>query len=192
LNQVFFVRGRYPDNVIGFSTHEKTDWRNSILIAYAKGARTFERHIDIDFEGVPVSPYCTLPEQADDWFKAFKKVQEMCGPPGTAKRIPPRREIEYLDQLVRGVYAKKDLPVGHILTEKDIYLAIPLLKGQISCRELMSGEVLRSAVAEDAPIHLRDIDSPYSSDSDLQKVIDARGVDALRADATSPRLVSKN
>jgi N-acetylneuraminate synthase len=148
LNQIDFLRNRYPDNVIGYSTHEMTDWKNSVMMAYAKGARTFERHIDIDYEGVPVSPYCTKPEQADQWFKAFKKAQEMCGAPGTAKRIPPEKETRYLDQLVRGVYAVRDLPSGHVLTDKDVYLAVPLLKGQISCRELMSGEVLRNAVAK--------------------------------------------
>src|ERR1700677_1498527 len=52
LNQIDFLRSRYPDNTIGLSTHESTDWANSILIAYAKGARTFERHIDIDSDGV--------------------------------------------------------------------------------------------------------------------------------------------
>ena len=31
----------------------------SMLIAYAKGARTFERHIDIDADGMTVSPYCS-------------------------------------------------------------------------------------------------------------------------------------
>jgi N-acetylneuraminate synthase len=177
INQIDFLRNRYPDNVIGFSTHEKTDWQFSIMMAYAKGARTFERHIDIDFEDVPVSPYCTLPEQADQWFKAFKKAQEMCGAPGTAKRIPPEREIRYLDQLVRGVYAKTDLPAGHVLSDRDVYLAIPLLKGQISCRELMSGEVLRNPIAKDKPVNLVDIDSPYSMSSDLQKTIDQRGID---------------
>ena len=59
LNQIDFLRARYPDTLIGFSSHEMTDWRSSVLIAYAKGARTFERHVDIDFEGAPVSPYCT-------------------------------------------------------------------------------------------------------------------------------------
>lgn len=191
INQVDFLRNRYPDNVIGFSTHEKTDWQFSIMMAYAKGARTFERHIDIDYEGVPVSPYCTLPEQADQWFKAFKKAQEMCGAPGTAKRIPPEKEIRYLDQLVRGVYAKYDLPAGHVLTDKDVYLAVPLLKGQISCRELMSGEVLRNAVTKDKPVQLRDIDSPYSMNSELQKTIDQRGIDPEPpAENNSPRLVT--
>ena len=74
LNQIDFLRVRYPSHTIGFSTHEHADWRSSMLIAYAKGARTFERHIDIDADGKPVSPYCSLPEQADTWFKAFQKA----------------------------------------------------------------------------------------------------------------------
>src|SRR5439155_13469550 len=51
LNQIDFLRDRYPENVIGFSTHEYHDWDHSILISYAKGARTFERHIDVDSDG---------------------------------------------------------------------------------------------------------------------------------------------
>lgn len=193
LNQIDFLRSRYPRNVIGFSTHECTDWRSSVMMAYAKGARTFERHIDIDYEGVPVSPYCTLPEQADDWFKAFKKAQEMCGAPGTAKRIPPEKEVRYLDELVRGVYARRDLPVGHVLTEADVYLAVPLVKGQLSCREFMRGEVLRAPLKADAPIHLGDIDSPYAADSALQHLINERGVEAIApAAAERPRLVASN
>jgi sialic acid synthase SpsE len=81
-----------------------------MLIAYAKGARTFERHVDIQTDGVTVSPYCSLPEQIDTWFKAFHKAKEMCGASTTQKRIPPVKEIKYLDSLVRGVYAKRDLP----------------------------------------------------------------------------------
>src|SRR6266853_5280353 len=48
LNQIDFLVNRYPNHVIGFSTHEYHDWEASIMMAYAKGARTFERHIDID------------------------------------------------------------------------------------------------------------------------------------------------
>ncbi|MEN3976050.1 N-acetylneuraminate synthase family protein [Emcibacter sp. SYSU 3D8] len=193
LNQIDFLKNRYPDNVIGFSTHEQTDWQFSVMMAYAKGARTFERHVDIDYQGVPVSPYCTLPEQADQWFKAFKKAQEMCGAPGTAKRIPPEKEVKYLNELVRGVYARADLPAGHVLTDEDVYLAIPLLKGQLSCRELMRGEVLRAPVTQDAPINLGDIDSPYSADSALRRMIDDRGVSPLPAEPDARlRLASKD
>jgi len=176
MNQIDFLRSRYPANTVGFSTHECTDWSSSMLIAYAKGARTFERHIDIDAGGIPVSPYCSLPEQADTWFKAFHKAKEMCGAPGTQKRIPPQKEITYLDSLVRGVYAKRDLPEGHILSDDDVYLAIPLQRGQISCRELMSGEVLLSPVSQDEAIPIDAIESPYSSIPSLRNLIYSRGL----------------
>jgi sialic acid synthase SpsE len=191
LNQVDFLVKRYPDNVIGLSTHEYHDWRSSVMLAYAKGARTFERHVDIEHEGVPVSPYCSLPEQVDEWFKAFLKAQEMCGAPGVAKRVPPEKEIQYLDGLVRGVYAKFDLPAGHVLKDEDLYLAIPLQKGQISCRELMRGEVLLNPIAKDDAVMFRNIESPYSANSSIAKMIENRGIDP-KVRATGPRLAASN
>jgi N-acetylneuraminate synthase len=180
MNQIDFLKNRYPNNTIGYSTHEYTDWTNSMLISYAKGARTWERHIDIDSDGVKVSPYNSLPHQVDEWFKAFHKVKEMCGAPGTHKRMPPKKEIEYLDALVRGVYAKEDLPEGHSLTDEDVYLAIPLQKGQLSCRELMSGEMLLRPLKKDQAIHIDDIESPYAQIPSLKKTIYNRGLDVSR------------
>ncbi|HLY99773.1 MAG TPA: N-acetylneuraminate synthase family protein [Candidatus Angelobacter sp.] len=176
LNQIDFLRSRYPHHTIGFSSHEYHDWTASIMMAYAKGARTFERHIDIETDGVKVSPYCSRPEQIDTWFKAYHKAKEMCGAPGTQKRVPPQKEISYLDSLVRGVYAKHDLPEGHALTDDDVYLAIPLQKGQISCRELMRGEVLLRAVKRDEPIMIESIDSPYARIPSLTALIYNRGL----------------
>jgi N-acetylneuraminate synthase len=184
LNQIDFLKARYPGAVIGFSTHEMTDWTSSIMIAYAKGARTFERHIDIDHDGVPVSPYCTLPHQADQWFRAFHKAKEMCGSEGVAKRAPPDKEIRYLDALVRGVYAKRDLDAHHVLTEDDVYFAVPLVHGQISVREFTGGEILKSAIGRDQPVRIREIDSDYANDLVLQRLIDDRGV--ARAPAAAP------
>lgn len=176
LNQIDFLRDRYPGHTIGYSTHEYHDWETSMHIAYAKGARTYERHVDVQTEGMTVSPYCSLPDQVDTWFRAWAKAKEMCGAPGTAKRIPPEREIRYLDALVRGVYAKRDLPEGHILTDDDVYLAVPLQKGQISCRELMRGEVLLKGVEADKPVSIDMIDSPYAYNETLKRVILDRGI----------------
>jgi N-acetylneuraminate synthase len=180
MNQIDFLRNRYPDNVIGYSTHEYHDWSSSMLISYAKGARTWERHIDIEMDGVPVSPYCTLPHQADTWFKAFHKAREMCGAAGLQKRIPPAREVEYLDKLVRGIYAKADLPEGYVITkegmEKDFYMSIPLQKGQLSVREVISGLKLTKPLKADEPLMVDGIDSPYASSPQLMKQIYNRGL----------------
>lgn len=176
LNQIDFLRRRYPGHTIGFSSHEYDDWVGSVMIAYAKGARTFERHIDIEMDSVPVSPYCSLPEQIDLWFKAFHKAKAMCGLSSETKRIPSEKETKYLDLLVRGVYARKDLPRGHKLTMEDVYLAVPLQKGQISCRELMTKESLLHNCKKDAPVMIDMIDSPYANSDALKKKIYNRGI----------------
>jgi sialic acid synthase SpsE len=179
LNQIDYLKNRFANHVIGLSTHEYTDWHSSMLMSYAKGARTWERHIDIDYEGVPVAKYCTLPAQADVWFKAFNKAVEMCGGAVDTRRIISKKEIEYLDALVRGVYAKKDIEIGYELNAdnfaKDFYLAVPLLKGQLSCREIMNGEKLTKAIKANESLTIEHIDGPYAENESLKKLILTRG-----------------
>lgn len=179
LNQIDFLRDRYPGHTIGWSSHEWKDWTTSVTIAYAKGARTFERHIDIDTDGVQIAKYSSLPAQIDTWFKAFHKVKEMCGSAGTSRKIPMQKETAYLDSYIRGVYAKRDLKAGQLLSEYDIYLAIPLQKGQISTRELMLGEFghrMLTDCKKDEPIKIDNMDTPYASNEELKALIYQRGL----------------
>jgi len=176
ISQVDFLKERYPNNYIGFSTHEYQSWDLSIAIAYAKGARLFERHIDIQDEEKEVSQYCSLPENIDSWFRSFKKAKQMCGNSSNRRREITDKERVYLEHLIRGVYAKNDLKAGHKLTDADVYLAIPLQQGQISCREYIRGEVLTKEIKANEVIKIDDIDSPYSKVEQLKKLIYSRGV----------------
>ncbi|MDR3642618.1 MAG: N-acetylneuraminate synthase family protein [Candidatus Doudnabacteria bacterium] len=179
LDQIDFLKNRFPDHTIGLSTHEYHDWYSSLLIAYGKGARTFERHIDIDEGGAEVAKYSSLPEQIDVWFRAYNKAREMCGTAKTERRVPLERESKYLDGYIRGVYAKHDLKKGDILMEEDIYMAIPLQKGQISSRELMLGKYGHKMIADckaDEPIKIDIIDTPYAHNEELKKTIYGRGL----------------
>lgn len=180
LDQIDYLRRRYPEHVIGLSTHEYHDWHSSMLISYGKGARTWERHIDIDLECVAVSSYCSLPEQCDQWYKAFLKAKEMCGGITNTRRVISRKETEYLDALVRGAYARRDLESGYVFSketfEKDFYLAIPLHKGQLSCREVMNGEKLLGPLKKNEKLTIEDIDGPYSKTPSLKTFILNRGI----------------
>lgn len=183
LNQIDFLRNRYPNHVIGLSAHDShknDDYIASVIIGYAKGVRLFERHIDIDSEGVMISEYSFKPNQIDAWFKACQKAQIMCGSPESQRKIPLVKEKDFLDNYIRGVYANRDLAEGHVLTNEsygeDIYLAIPLQKGQISCRELMNGEKLLRNIPKDKPIMIDDIDGPYADNDELKKTIYNRGM----------------
>ena len=180
LNQIDYLRDRYTDHVIGFSSHEYHDWESSMYISYAKGARTWERHIDIEYNNVPVAPYCSLPEQADTWFKAFNKAKEMSGGSSISRRIIPVDEIKYLDALVRGIYLKRDLPVGHVIDSStfniDFKLAVPLQKGQLSTREVINGTVIKNNLKANEPLKIADISGPISETESLRIQILNRGV----------------
>jgi len=178
LDQIDYMQKRYSNHPIGISTHEYHDWSSSMFIAYGKGVRLFERHIDINTDGFQVAKYSSLPNQIDTWFKAFHKARQMSGTSKNTRRIPIEKEVKYLDSYVRGVYAKHDIQEGQYLTEDDIYLAIPLQKGQISTRELMLGRYghkMTMACPKDHPITIDMVDTPYSSE-DMMEQIMSRGL----------------
>lgn len=174
--QIDLLRSLFPQNVIGFSTHERNeDIGDAMIMAYAKGARTFERHIDIANEEKGVSPYCSLPEDFDKWVKAYKKAVAMNGTAIACRRDIPVRETKYLDALVRGVYARKDMPAGTQLTLDDVYFAIPVQKGQLSCREFKGGEVLNMQVLADKPLTVENTKTEYLKKEDIF-MIENRGL----------------
>ena len=177
LNQIDFLKRRYPDITIGWSGHETSkDCTDTMLVVYSKGARTFERHVDIVTPDKTLSPYCSTPQDVSDWFAAFNRAKLLCGGSGDQRRTLPRKEIEYLDALVRGVYARRDLPAGARITRADYYRAVPLQKGQLSSRELIEGDVLVKPVAKDAKITVDLFDNPYARTAELRQLIEGRGL----------------
>jgi N-acetylneuraminate synthase len=179
LNQIDFLKNRYPNNVIGFSTHEQGDSYDSMLISYSKGARTFEKHIDIKEKDIEISKYSSTPEEIDSWFKSWNKVKLMCGTSGLERLISIKEEKDFLDNYTRGVYFKNDVKSGSKITNDDIYLAIPVHKGQISVRELMLGEygfTLKKDCKRDEKLMIDDIHSEYSTNEKMKKFINERGI----------------
>ena len=179
LNQIDYLSIRYPDVTLGYSCHEYHDWQASVMMAHAKGVRTFERHVDINDDGFKVATYSSLPHQIDTWFKAWNKAREMCGGSSDFRRNFLAREIEYLDSYVRGVYAKRNLVAGQTLTEDDVYLAIPLRKGQASSRELMLGKFGHKLLKDcplDQAIDVEALDTPYANDPAMLEQYRKRGL----------------
>ena len=180
LNQIDYLKNRYTDNIIGFSSHEYLDWTMSMFISYAKGARTWERHIDIDYNDVEVSPYNSKPVNCNDWYLAYHQAKELCGSSPTSKRIISIKETKYLDELVRGVYAKKDINKGVSIDSNNFndffYLSIPLKKGQLSCREIINDTIITNKINKDEPLKVDDIDGPLSKNPSIKELIMKRGV----------------
>ena len=147
-----------------------------MLIAYAKGARTFERHVDIDEDGIPVSPVRSLPHQIDHGLRLIIKPWRCVEHQGYRKEMYRRRKQGILMHSSEAFMPKRRLPEGHSLSEKDVYLAIPLQKGQICCREFIKGVVLLKSCQKDEPIMIDIISSSYAKNEDLKRLIYNRGI----------------
>jgi N-acetylneuraminate synthase len=55
-------------------------------------------------------------------------------------------------------------------------LAIPLQKGQLSCRELLNDQVLAKEWKKDEPLMVDMVDSLYNHDETLKKQLFMRGL----------------
>ena len=111
----------------------------------------------------------------------MKKAQEMCGSGSADRRAVPEGERRYLDALVRGVYAKRDLAAGEILTHEDVFFAVPLLKGQMSTREFTGGERVTGPVTVNTPLDVHSVEAPALADPTLVALILDRGLDISTA-----------
>jgi sialic acid synthase SpsE/quercetin dioxygenase-like cupin family protein len=135
LNQIEFICDRYPGVQIGFSTHEDPDNYDSIRIAVAKGATIFEKHVGVPTEKYSLNAYSATPEQARCWLEAAADTYRMCGVAGRRKEIYAQ-ELADIQPLWRGVYATNDLRQGQKIALKDVFLAMPNIKGQLVAHNL--------------------------------------------------------
>ncbi len=141
LNQIDDLKERFPHVPIGFSTHEDPDDFNPIRLAYAKGARIFERHVGLQTQKHTLNKYSSTPAQVAEWVGAYKESAASCG--GDYKTPATPEEIASLRSLMRGVFAKKEIKKGQKITRDKVFFAMPLHEGQ-----LVSGDWFNGAKAD--------------------------------------------
>ena len=150
LNMIDIMRQRYPDVTIGWSTHENPDETVPVHIAVAKGAQMFERHIGLETDKIKLNAYSSTPKQLDKWIDAYGVANQICG--GSDFREVDPAEKESLDSLRRGVYARKPIKKGTVLSRDQIYFAMPYTEGSLSSAEWRNGITVLSDMKTDAPI----------------------------------------
>jgi sialic acid synthase SpsE len=135
LNQIDFIRQRYPNIAIGYSTHEEPANFDSIKLAIAKGARVFERHVGIATNEYKLNQYSSTPAQIEEWIASAKEAFIICGHPGQSRYIS-EKETKALKELKRGVFAKELIKEGERVEPSSVFLAIPSIKDQLLANDL--------------------------------------------------------
>ncbi|MBA4388990.1 MAG: spore coat protein [Verrucomicrobia bacterium] len=135
LNQIDLFKARYPKASIGYSTHEDPNNLEAIKIAVGKGAVLFERHVGVKTDKFSLNAYSSTPEQTRKWVEAARKAFEMCGVGGKRPEFTSE-ELKSLKELGRGVYARRAISKGELITMADVFQAIPALEDQVIAGEL--------------------------------------------------------
>lgn len=158
LNQIDLLLKRYPEVIIGFSSHEHPDNCDSIKIAIAKGAKIFERHIGIKTDKYSLNNYSSTPEQIYKWLDSAKKTFEMCGIYGV-RRSFSAKEIADLRGLKRGVFAKTEIKEGEKITQDKIFFAIPNFETQYIANDISKYKefIAKKNIPKNQPVMLDDV-----------------------------------
>jgi sialic acid synthase SpsE/quercetin dioxygenase-like cupin family protein len=124
LSQIDFLKKRYENIPIGYSTHESPDNVDLIKIAVAKGATIFEKHVGLNTYKYPINSYSVNLEQADKWLAAALYSLKVCGE--KKNRLPENiLEKKSLAELRRGIFAKRFIKSGDLITKDNVYFAFP-------------------------------------------------------------------
>ncbi|MDO4965146.1 MAG: N-acetylneuraminate synthase family protein [Lachnospiraceae bacterium] len=150
---------RYPDITIGYSGHEDPDNNMVAMMAIAKGSKILERHVGLPTETITLNAYSMNPEQADKWVESIVTARQMCALKKEGKKYVSQAEIDSLRSLMRGVYAKRDITEGQMLTFDDVFFAMPCGENQMTSGDFKEGKIFATKsykaneeIKEKAPI----------------------------------------
>jgi sialic acid synthase SpsE/quercetin dioxygenase-like cupin family protein len=172
LGQIDLLKNRYPEILVGYSTHEDPGDTLAVQMAVAMGASILEKHVGVPTDEIKLNAYSADPGQvrawlaaADEAVRAFGIVGERC-PSSEAERAS-------LLGLRRGVFARRSLQAGKVLGANDVFLAIPTFPGQLTANDLSkyTEYTLSTDVAERAPILLESV-STNDHREQVRQIID--------------------
>jgi sialic acid synthase SpsE/quercetin dioxygenase-like cupin family protein len=179
LNQIDLLRSRYPSVSIGYSTHEQPDNADAVKMAIAKGVTILEKHIGVPTDSIALNNYSASPSQVAKWLTAAQEAFDICGTSGKRYEFS-KDEVSSLQGLRRGVFAKRPVKKGDKISSGDIFLAIPLVDGQITANDL--SKYTEFIAREDISVNSPVLSTVVTRNDNRQKVYEiVQRVNALLA-----------
>ena len=158
LNQIDFLKKKFPDILIGYSSHANPSNTDVIKVAVSKGAKIIEVHIDLDCN--TINEYSYTPVKMDKMLQSVKNVIEMCGIKNQRYNLL-KEEKKSLRNLRRAIWLKKDLKKNDKIKLGDINLYIPTLSDMhITINDFSKYKdfILKKDVSKNSPVFFDDVD----------------------------------
>jgi quercetin dioxygenase-like cupin family protein len=119
LEYISDLHNRYPKTVIGLSSHGCPENWEEIIIGIAKDIEIYERHVDLEHKNT----YSLTPLDLDTYLKVALKTWNMLY---GALEIKKQKE-GLRSSFMRGAYLKRDIAPNELITQDDLYFALPII-----------------------------------------------------------------
>lgn len=133
ISQIALLKARYPNCRIGYSTHESPDNTAAVMIALARGATVFEKHVVLPTERHTANAYSASPDQISAWLAAARRALAICG--DAERYVPSQEERDSLHALRRGVFTSRTIPAGTQIDADMVEFAFPPAAGQLTASD---------------------------------------------------------
>ncbi|WP_274309193.1 N-acetylneuraminate synthase family protein [Solibacillus daqui] len=174
------MKKRYRNVPIGYSGHENPDDNIVSMLATAKGATIFERHVGLPTAEIKLNAYSMNPEQADRWVKSIVDAKEICSLKKEDTKYISQEELDSLNSLMRGVYIKNPIKIGEAISKEDVYFAMPIQEGQMSSGDFYERIIATKDYVVNAPLkekkYISDIKSARSVIHDAKGMLFEAGI----------------
>lgn len=174
IRRIEALRSRYPDVRVGFSTHEDPNETEPVMLAMAKGATVFEKHVGLPSEKYALNAYSADPTQVRQWLAAAQRAQVLCG--SEAWPEATTAEAASLESLRRGVFLTRDIAAGETITDNAVCFAFPPVAGQVAANQWSkySRHVARQALKAGTPLLAEQADILHEREHILAAVTTVR------------------
>lgn len=124
MNQIGFLKNRYANIPVGYSSHENPNNFSNIKIALSQGATIFEKHVGIETNKYSLNKYSMSFDQTGKWLESYKDTLITLGHYQKSK-IKNLNETKSLNALKRGVFFNKSIKKGDVIKPNDVFFAFP-------------------------------------------------------------------
>lgn len=153
LSVIQTFRERFPDTVIGLSSHDSGI--AMATVGYALGARVVEKHFTLNRASKGTDHAFSLePEGLRKLVRDLHRTRAAMGD-GMKRRYPS--EQDPLFKMGKKIVAARDLPAGHVLTEADLLMKSPADGLPPHSLHMVLGRRLTRALAADDAVELTNL-----------------------------------
>ena len=160
LNLSFFnyLKKKYGEKIIGFSTHEDPEIEISPAVAHGAGVRIFEKHVGLQTREIKLNKYSVSPDKLKKWLANLYVSIEMWGSIRSRNKNLDKEQTQ-LNAFKRGIYLNKNIKSKKIIKKSDLYFAFPAEKNQLTANESQRFNLLitKKNLTENSPLFFKDV-----------------------------------